>query len=157
MLGNSPSPLSSRPWLRTTISYTSHLFLFSDHWGQKNRIFSKVWINYDLIIHCCESGSGSASLWIRIDMALLDPHLDSHGNGSGSGSRSKELENKSEFQPLVMFYDVLITYLKHIFHIKFTVLWRKSLTRIRIRMDPRTFGSPDADPHWNQCGFRDTL
>ncbi len=32
---------------------------------------------------------------------------------------------------------------------KFNCLWRQSLTRIRIRIDPHWFGSLDPDPHGN--------
>ncbi len=36
------------------------------------------------------------------------------------------------------------------FHIKYNFLWRQSLTRTRIRMDPQRFGPLDPGPHWGK-------
>jgi hypothetical protein len=60
----------------------------------------------DGLKQCCESGSGTALIWIFWIRNRI---------GCGSASRSKELDqkltNKPEFQPLK-------TYIKYIFHVK---------------------------------------
>ncbi len=77
-------------------------------------------------------------------MFLLDPNPYSHVSGSGSGSRSMELTNKPVFQSFAMFYDVSITYMKHIFHLKIHLFcdikfWPGSGSAwIRVRLAPQT-------------------
>jgi hypothetical protein len=50
---------------------------------------------------------------------------------------------------MYVFYILAITYSKYIFHVKIQlfVTYSKSLTRIRIRLDPHWFGFLDPDPY----------
>ncbi len=108
-------------------------------------------------------------LWIRIH---LDPHSFGYlGSGSVLGMRIRiwiqEHGNwpKSTNKPGFLLFKKLLylrryvflhfTYFKYIFHVKFNILWLKSLIRIRIRIrqDPHWFGfldtDPYPDPHWD--------
>jgi hypothetical protein len=82
-------------------------------------------------------------IWIDI------PHwFDSRRSGSVLEIRNRiqaqikiiKLTNKSDFQPFKTVF----------FMSNPNFLWRQSLNRIRIRLDPHWFLSLDADPHWGK-------
>ncbi len=97
----------------------------------KKQIFkNKIHIYLKKYPYHCVSGSAG------IDLALLDPYPYWD---CGSGSRSKEIDQinlisilSQRLLFLRMYVLWPINYIKYLFHVN--ILWRQSLTKIRIRM-----------------------